>query len=55
MSARLIPIVRNLIVAREVFTVGSRDVLHGCVAPGPHRLRFDMFSACCPMVRRCRR
>jgi hypothetical protein len=43
MAARILPIVRNLTVSTEEFTVGSRDVLDGCVATGPHRLlRFDI-------------
>jgi hypothetical protein len=43
MAARLVPIARNFALSREVFTVGSRDVRSGCVAPGAHRLlRFDV-------------
>jgi hypothetical protein len=43
MGARLVPIVRNFTISQEVFTIGSRDVLDGCITPGAHRLlRFDV-------------
>jgi len=43
MTARLVPIVRNFVLSQEVFTVGSPDVIDGCITPGAHRLlRFDV-------------